>query len=151
MDNGYERFTREPAVPQGDDIDAANYLERFFPEKFPQSALAELSLDLIVAFDIQGPRGGQWSCAWRSGELVSVSRGLRSDAEVVYRIDCATFAEVACGRLAPHDAFFAQEIEISGDIEKALKLAVLFGQFVQEFPYRPLNCREKVNDTLCPG
>ena len=150
MDDGYERFTKESAVPQGDAIDAANYLECFFPEKFPQSALAELSLDLIVAFDIQGPR---WPMVvrWRSGELVSVGRGLRSDTEVIYRIDSATFAEVACGRLAPHDAFFAQEIEITGDIEKALKLAVLFGQFVQEFPYRPLNCREKVNDTHCPG
>jgi hypothetical protein len=38
--------------------------------------------------------------------------------------------------LTPQEAFFARQIEIDGDIERALKLAVLLEQFITEFPYK---------------
>jgi hypothetical protein len=46
-----------------------------------------------------------------------------------------TFAALVTGREAPRDAFLARRIEIAGSVEMGLKLAVLFGQFVREFPY----------------
>jgi thioester reductase-like protein len=133
-----------------DSVDVAHYLEHFFPRKARQSTLAALPLDMIIAFDIQGYQGGQWSCEWQGGELTDLRRGLRPDAELTYRMDVATFAAVVRGRQAAHEAFFARQIEVSGDIEKALKLAVLFGQFVKEFPYRPRLSREKVDGAACP-
>jgi hypothetical protein len=143
--------TESAESQHANNVDIASYMESFFPGKFPQSTLASLSLDMLVAFDIQGPRGGQWSCEWRGGNLVRVSRGLRSDVELTYVVDTTTFTAVVCGHLAPHDAFFAHQIEISGNIEKALKLAILFGQFVHEHPFRPHSCREEVQVVTCRG
>jgi thioester reductase-like protein len=115
-----------------------HYMERFFPQHARRSALARaVNLDALIAFDVHGPAGGQWSCRWTHGELVSIRRGLEPGAEVTYRTDPATFAAVVQGVLVPQEAFFARRIEIAGDLEKALKLAVLFGQFVREFPFPP--------------
>ena len=49
-------------------------------------------------------------------------------AEATYRMDVATFVAVVSGRESPQEAFFARRIEIAGNIEKGLKLAVLFGR-----------------------
>ena len=54
---------------------------------------------------------------------------------MVYRTDAPTFAAVVRGRETPQEAFFDRRIEVEGDVEKALKLAVLFGHFAREFPY----------------
>ncbi len=127
-----------PAVSAGTAGDCASYVEGFFPRQAPRSPLARVvHLDLLVALDVRGPGGGQWSCRWARGELVSVRRGLEPGPAVTYRTDAETFAAIVRGRLDPHEAFFARHIEIEGDLEKALKLAMLFGQFVREFPYLP--------------
>jgi thioester reductase-like protein len=136
---------------QRDRVDVAHYMECFFPASARQSALAALPLDTIIALDIRGPLGGQWSCEWRDGDLIGVSRGLRSNVELTYCMDVATFAAVVRGKQSPQEAFFARQIEVSGDVEQALKLAMLFGHFVKQFPYRPLLYRERVNDAACPG
>ncbi len=129
---------RAPAPKAAAGLDCRRYIEDFFPEHAPRSALARLiALDLLVGFEITGPGGGRWSCRWVKGELAGVHRGLEPGAAVVYRTDPATLADVVQGRLDPREAFFARRIEVAGDLEKALKLAVLFGQFVREFPYRP--------------
>jgi thioester reductase-like protein len=116
-------------------VDCARYVERFFPEAVRRSTLAGIPLDVIVALAVTGPGGGQWSFRWAGGNLISVERGRESDAEVIYRMDVATFEAVVRGRLSPHDAFLARNIEIAGDVEKGLKLAVLFAHFVRECPF----------------
>lgn len=136
---------------KNDAVDVADYVERFFSQNAPLSSLASLPLEIVIALDIHGCRDGQWSCEWRAGTLTDVRRGIRPDAELTYRMDVATFAAVVRGDLAAPDAFFARQIEAHGDIEKALKLAVLFGEFVKEFPYHPLSCQEKVENVACPG
>jgi predicted lipid carrier protein YhbT len=55
-------------------------------------------------------------------------------ADVAYHTDPNTFAAVPRGRLTPQEAFFEQRVAITGDLEVALKLAVLFGQFLRENP-----------------
>jgi thioester reductase-like protein len=127
-------FRTVEQTPAGD---CAVYLERFFPEAAPRSSVARvLALNLTVGFDIAGPGGGQWSCRWIGGELRRVERGLDAAVEVTYHTDPRTFRAVVAGQITPQAAFFERRIEISGDIEKALKLAVLFAEFVREFPFR---------------
>ncbi|HEX5272553.1 MAG TPA: SDR family oxidoreductase [Gemmataceae bacterium] len=46
-----------------------------------------------------------------------------------------TFEAVVRGRQSPQDAFLARRIEITGDVEKGLNLAVLFEHFVKQCPY----------------
>jgi thioester reductase-like protein len=114
----------------------AQYIEQVFPRHARRSRLARAAgLDLTVGIDLRGPSGGQWSCKWRQGELLYVRSGLEDGAAAVtYHADTATFLDVVSGRQTPQEAFFEQRIAITGDLETALKLTVLFGQFLAEHP-----------------
>jgi thioester reductase-like protein len=113
----------------------AEYIEQVFPKQARRSRLArEAGLDLTVCIDLRGPGGGQWSCRWKQGELIYARSGLDSDAAATYHSDTATFDAVVSGLQTPQEAFFEQRIAITGDLETALKLAVLFGQFIAENP-----------------
>jgi nucleoside-diphosphate-sugar epimerase len=111
------------------------YVEQFFPESLRRSSLARVPIDVTLGLDVAGAGGGQWSCRLGGGSA-TVRRGLPPGAEVIYRTDLATFEAVVRGRQSPRDAFLARRIEIAGDVEKGLKLAVLFEHFVKECPYR---------------
>ena len=76
-------------------------------------------------------------------------RGAADGAAVVYRTDAPTFAAVVRGRTTPREAFFSRRIGVEGDIEKALKLAVLFEHFVTENPYQPAAVREASDADAC--
>jgi thioester reductase-like protein len=115
--------------------DCAHYIEEFFPRAARQSMLASLPLDVTIGLEIGAV--GRWTCRWDRGELIEVRRGTLGSADVGFRMEPATFDAVVRGGLSPHDAFLSRDIEIVGDVEKGLKLAVLFGRFVQEVPYEP--------------
>jgi thioester reductase-like protein len=112
--------------------DLANYLENTVPEQVRLSPLAEaLPRDLHFALDIHGHGGGQWSC--RCGDrTLSVRRGLDASPALTFRIEAATFVDLIRGRQSAQKAFFDGRIEIDGDVEKALKLAMLIEQFLAE-------------------
>jgi thioester reductase-like protein len=127
----------------------AEYIEQVFPRQARQSNLArEAGLDLVIGLDIQGPGGGQWSSKWVRGELIYAGRGLEEDAAVIYRTDAATFHAVVNGTETPQEAFFKERVAIKGDLETALKLAVLFGLFLAENPVRELRRKEVMDSTL---
>jgi nucleoside-diphosphate-sugar epimerase len=132
-------------TPAGADTDCTRYVEQFFPEALRRSTLARLPLDVVLGLDVQGAGGGRWSAHCRGGALLHLERGIDPDAEVVYRMDAATFAAIVRGRQTPPEAFLARRIDIDGDLEKALKLAVLFELFVKECPYEPPHPREAVD------
>jgi predicted lipid carrier protein YhbT len=69
-----------------------------------------------------------------------VQRG-QHDAEVVYRLGANVFGAIVAGRLSAQEAFLARHVEIEGDVEKGLKLAVLFDRLVRQCPY-PSSARE---------
>jgi thioester reductase-like protein len=129
-----DRWGRGQRPPAHAALDCARYVEEFFPEAVRRSALAGLPLDVSVGLDVQGPGGGQWTCRWVAGQMTGVYRGAGA-ADVVYRMNPATFAEVVAGRLLVQEAFFARRIDIEGDVEKGLKLALLFAHLVRESPY----------------
>jgi thioester reductase-like protein len=114
-------------------VNCADYIEHVFPRQSRQSKLArEARLNLSVCIDLAGPCGGQWTCKWTQGELIYARSGLEVDATVTYHTDAATFQAVVSGDQTPQEAFFEKRIAITGDLETALKLAVLFGQFLAE-------------------
>jgi hypothetical protein len=121
-------------VTRRSQLDCASYVERFFPEAVVRSSLWKLPIDVNFDLDVRG--GGQWQVRLRAGQPVEVRRGSIAGAAIVYRTDAATFEAIVCGRQTPQEAFFERRIQISGDVERALKLALLFGQFVRECPYR---------------
>jgi hypothetical protein len=132
------------------DLDCADYVERFLPAAAARSVLARVAeLTLTVGLEVSGPGGGQWSCRWEEGDLTHVRRGAADEAAVVYRTDARTFAAVVQGQTTPQQAFFTRRIGVQGDIEKALKLAVLFEHFVQENPYCPETSGEAMDADAC--
>ena len=127
--------SRAKASPSSATSRCAEYIEQIFPRQARRSRLArEAGLDLTVCIDLRGPGGGQWTCKWTAGELVYTKRRLEEQAAVTYHTDTATFEAVVHGLQSPQAAFFEQRIAITGDLETALKLAVLFGQFLAEHP-----------------
>jgi thioester reductase-like protein len=126
-----QREDTHPAVSR-----CAQYLEHFFPAAARGSSLARLALDVTVGLEVFGPMGGQWTCRL-TPETVSVCRGREALADVVYRLDAATLGALVTGSLTLPDAFLARRVEIEGDVERGLKLGVLFDRFVRECPFRP--------------
>lgn len=127
------RWGRGGSRPTSAESHCRRYVEQVFPRQARASRLARaVGLDLLVALDVRGPGGGQWSCRWTAGEFTYLRRGLEDRAVVTYRTDPATFDAVVQGQRTPQEAFFEQRIAIAGDLETALKLAVLFGEFLRE-------------------
>jgi nucleoside-diphosphate-sugar epimerase len=128
----------------------AAYVERFFPESVRRSSLARLPLDVTVGLDVRGSGGGRWSCRLVRGESI-IWHGLAGGAEVVFRMDVPTFEAIVGGRQSPQEAFLDRRIDIAGDVEKGLKLAVLFEHFVRECPYHPEPHREETDAVTVPA
>jgi nucleoside-diphosphate-sugar epimerase/putative sterol carrier protein len=142
-DWGRRRPRPVPATQAGAGFACVDYFERFLPEYSPRSLIAQVAgLNLTVGFELRGAGGGAWSCEWAGGRLVRVARGVDAAADLTYRTDTATFREVVRAALPPQEAFLARRVEIDGDTEKALKLAVLFAHFVQQFPYASADQKE---------
>jgi len=128
----------------------AEYIEQVFPRQSRRSSLArEAGLDLTVCIDLRGPGGGQWSCKWSQGEMIYARCGLEDGATVTYHTDAETFRAVVSGFQTPQEAFFDQRIAITGDMETALKLAVLFGLFLSENPWPRPKRKEVMYSTTC--
>jgi hypothetical protein len=131
-------------------LDCADYVERFLPAAARRSLLARaVKLSVTVGLEVSGPGGGRWSCRWDQGDLTHVRRGPADGVAVTYRTDAPTFAAVVQGRTTAQQAFFSRRIAIEGDVEKALKLAVLFEQFVKDNPYRPGSMQEAMDADAC--
>ena len=123
------RFRR----PSGPGLDCAAYVEGTFPRLARQSPLARAAgLSVVVGLDVRGQGGGQWFCEWVEGELRTVQRGFCERTCVTYQLDVLTFAEVVEGRLTPQQAFCERRLDMSGDLETGMKLAVLFTHLLHD-------------------
>ncbi len=118
-------------------VDCEDYIERYFPAAAEQSFLVHLPLNVTLGFEVRGPGGGKWVCRVNNGRVSEVTRRASEFSDVIYRTDVETFASVVGARQTPQAAFFERRIEIVGSVEKGLKLAALFAQFVREHPYAP--------------
>lgn len=120
-------------TPESPHPGCAYFMEHVFPVRVKKSGIAaEAGLDLTVSVDLHGPGGGKWSLKWSQGELVLVTRGILDGVTIIYHTDTMTFRDITSGIKSPQEAFFEQRISITGDVETALKLAVLFGEFLSE-------------------
>jgi nucleoside-diphosphate-sugar epimerase len=137
--DGWGKRRRSPRVPA---LDCARYIEQFFPQAMERSPLAQVGIEVTLGFDIRGTGGGRWVCRFGGGRVLSAERDATTPVDVEYRMAAATFAAVVSGRESAQAAFTGRRIEIAGSVEQGLKLAVLFGLFVQEFPYHEFGDRE---------
>ncbi|HEY7331294.1 MAG TPA: SDR family oxidoreductase [Gemmataceae bacterium] len=132
---GRQRGRASPSLPPagGRPSECAHYLECVLPEKVQHSPLARaLPHDFRFALDIRGEDAGQWSFRCGGEEILSVQRGLDAVHEVIYRIHSETFVRLIRGQESAQKAFLDGKIEIEGDMEKALLLAMFIEQFLAE-------------------
>ncbi len=117
--------------------DLGRYLEEILPGQIQQSTIASaLPRGLQFALDIRGPGGGQWACHCGDRTL-AVRQGPDPGAALTFRMDVPTFDSLLSGRQTAQKAFFDGRIEMDGDMEKALKLAMLIEQFLAQRPEHP--------------
>lgn len=136
---GRQRSRTPPSPPshsggvRGGASECAHYLECVLPQQVQHSPLARaLPAGFRFALDIRGASGGQWSFRCGGEEILSIERSIRSVPEVIYRIDAETFLRLIRGQQSAQKAFLEGQIEIEGDMEKALMLAMFIEQFLAE-------------------
>jgi nucleoside-diphosphate-sugar epimerase len=117
-------------------LDPAWYFERFLPEAVPRSVVAKVEeLTAIVQYTITGPVGGRWVSRFERGRLEetrAVPTTLKPEFE--YRLSYEDLVDVVACRRPLQDVFFHGSAEIFGEVERALKMVPIIGEFLKEFP-----------------
>lgn len=113
-----------------------DYFREFLPSRATAASLGAIR-DLNV--DVQFRIGSNpWGCCWcrlRGGVPVETRVGQYA-ADVEYRTGVAEFWRAVAGEVSGAELFLSGGAEISGDVERGLKLAMLLEGFVRQFPYR---------------
>ena len=118
------------------------YFEQFLKGKLHRRLLPNLkSLDAVVSIRIRDEKNAAWVLELKRGRLTAISRnGLAP--ECGYETDLATFKAVAGGKIPPQNAFFEGKGEITGDIEKGLKVITALSEFFVRYPFDPESFRK---------
>ena len=130
-------FNRKGTAPEGGKNHryAHAYFTEFLPTKMDQQLIENLkTLNACFTITITNAPNDRWRIQIKEGRLV----GLQNDTgpvECSFETSATAFRKVAEGRLSPQKAFFERQIEITGDIEKALKVAAALSQFFVAFPF----------------
>jgi len=122
----------------GTAFDCADFFSRHFRAAAADSQLAQIpGLSTVVGFEIRGASNGNWLCRLEHGCVVDVAptNARATGADFLYQADANTFQQILAGDLNIRQAFFERRINIDGDVERALLLAVLFEDLLQESPY----------------
>lgn len=118
------------------------YFTRFLVDHVPQSVVARMTaLTVTVRFVIDDEPDGQWVCRFACGELVDVTRGgngLKDD--LTYHFSRDVFWMAVRGALDPQAAFLDGDVRITGNVEQALKLAMILHAFNREHPFNLNAC-----------
>lgn len=107
------------------------------------TTLRELSVVAHFVLSGTGCPGGDGSRAWfirvEGGHVTEVAEGNPAGAEVRVHIPAAEFLSIALGERDYRESFFAGRIEVEGDVELLLSVAVFIPVLQERFPFLPEN------------
>jgi hypothetical protein len=136
---GLERHERRSTRHEPAALDAmiAHYFEHFLPSRVAVSAVAQrIGLSATVKFDITDLIDGQWTCVFDAGRVALVRRASQMlRADFGYRVDASTFLQVISAQADPQEMFLSGRVDLFGDVERALKMAMVLHQFSREFAF----------------
>lgn len=119
----------------------AAYFETFLPRHVGRSRVARMTgLSATVRFVIEDEANGHWVCRFDDGQLTRVDRGSAGgeatvgEEDFAYRSNRVSFWKAISGRVHPQELFLNGHAEITGNVEQALKMAMVLHAFTQEFP-----------------
>lgn len=82
-------------------------------------------LNATIQFNLTGEEAGRWWIAVRDGG-VEVGEGSAPNANVTILMDAKEYVDMMLGTLNHQIAFMSGRLQISGDMELAMKLRTLF-------------------------
>jgi nucleoside-diphosphate-sugar epimerase len=127
-------FERQLAGNAGD---VGAYFTEHLPRHLGRSSAARVEqLDVTVRFEIGRRAAGSWWCRFQGGQVADVGPGGGRSADVIYRTSESRFWAAVAGEISGAELFLSGEAQIDGDIERALKFAIILEEFVREHPYR---------------
>jgi hypothetical protein len=117
----------------------AAYFERFLPTFVGKSQVARMTaLSATMRFIIEDEPQGQWVCRFDEGRLCLVHRGENGVREDFgYRSTREVFWEAITGQTHPQELFLSGRAELFGDMEQAMKMAMILHEFTREYPCSP--------------
>ncbi|MFQ5502560.1 MAG: SDR family oxidoreductase [Phycisphaerae bacterium] len=128
---------RDPGPPSSNGrVDPRFYFERFLPHAVPRSIVARIeALTANIRFTITDQEPGTWACRFEQGHLVEVHPRFNGlDTEFEYRLAYQDFELIVTRRKSVQAVFFQGNIEIVGNVERALKWVPIMGEFLKEHP-----------------
>ena len=130
-------------VTEADDALLAAYFERYLPRYVAVSKVARMTaLNATMRFVIEDVAGAAWRCRFVNGRLADSHRAdgttvPQPGEDFVNITSRKVFWEAAAGRVDPQKVFLDGQARVAGDIEAALKMAVVLHDFNREFPCSP--------------
>ncbi len=114
----------------------AAYFESFLPQHVGRSQVARLTgITATTRFVIEDEPNGEWVCVFDRGQLHTVRRGVDGIREDFgYRATGKVFWQAISGSTHPQELFLTGRAELFGDVERAMKMAVILHAFTREWP-----------------
>lgn len=118
------------------DVDYVSlYFSEFLRSKMDRRLIANLkSLQASLHIRIREASPSPWRLRIEEGRLVELECD-NGPVECAFETSASVFRKVAEGRLSPQKAFFERQVDISGDLEKALKTAAALSLFFEQYPF----------------
>ncbi len=119
------------------------YFERYLPARVAESEVARrTAMTVTVRFVIEDAPECAWRCRFVSGRLVHSQRATTHPEpgpvdDFVYITSRQVFWEATAGQADPQRVFLENRVRVTGDVETALKMAMVLYQFNREFPCTP--------------
>lgn len=105
-------------------MSAQDILEQKIPAKVRAHPEVGKSIGGVVAFDLAGEGGGQWSLDLTT-DAVDVRTGVAENAKVTLLMTATDFEAMVKGELNAQKAFLTGKLKVKGDMGAALKLGKL--------------------------
>jgi thioester reductase-like protein len=138
------QFEGDGLRPPAGRIDPAWYFERFLPTAVPRSTIAKVeALTATVQYTITGSFGGSWVSRFEQGQLTETQPTPATlQPEFEYRLSYEDLVDVVTCRKPLQDVFFHGSAEMLGNVERALMMVPVIGEFLKEFPVIGEDCCE---------
>jgi putative sterol carrier protein len=113
----------QPETPAGEALPGVAQLFEHMAERFDAQAAA--GIDVVFQFVIEGPGGGEWTCAVKDGRC-AIGQGRHEAPTCTLKMSDADFIDMSAGRLPAIQAYTTGKLKIEGDIMKSQLIEKLF-------------------------
>lgn len=114
------------------------YFFRFLPDRLKVSRVAHATaVSCTMRFVLTDLLGGDWLCHFVRGQLSQSTRTAScrdNSSDFTYLTTSKVFWTALCGQADPQAVFLDGSAVVQGNLEQAMKMAVILREFSREFP-----------------